>query len=240
MRLKSHLISLALQGTLLAAFFHKNPHAFPISEFVIERDAYALSYDGQHRQAKWVYEYLTEAKVETKLGREGRRFKEDPEIPAILRATAKDYEGSGYDRGHLCPAADASSSEEAIDETFYFSNVSPKLPQLNRGFWAKLEKRVREMTKRYKALHVYTGPLYLPKEGYVKYQVIGENDVAVPTHFFKVIFAEKKGGSFDRFAYILPNESIDKNIDLDRFLVSIEKVEKGAGFIFRGDGVSAR
>ncbi len=237
MKVKSHLISLAFLGSLLAASFSRNPQALPVSEYIIERDAYVLSYDGQHRQARWVYEFLTEERLKGKAKRSGNSFQEDPLIPAPLRSTAKDYRGSGLDRGHLCPAADAHASREKIKETFYFSNISPQLPQFNQGYWAMLEGHVRLLTKDYKALHVYTGPLYMPAEEddgnrYVKYRVIGENDVAVPTHFFKVIFAEKQEGNEDRIAYILPNMPIDSDTALEQFQVALEQVEKAAGMIF--------
>lgn len=237
MKLKAHLISLALQGSLLTAFFCKNPQNLPISEYIVERSAYSLSYDGQHRQARWVYEYITEETIKGEAKRIGNIFKEDPEIPSIFRATDRDYMGSGFDRGHLCPARDACKSDEMMSETYYFSNVSPKVPQFNRGYWAKLERHVREITKDYKALKVYTGPLYLPSEEtdgkrYVKYQVIGANDVAVPTHFFKLLIAEKKEGGCEKMAYILPNSAIDKSTALEQFRIPVEKLEKAAGIVF--------
>lgn len=238
MKVKTHLLSFVLQGSILTAFFCKNPQTFPISEYIIERNAYCLSYNGEHRQARWVYEYLTEDKIQGEVKRSGFFFKEDPEIPLIFRVSDKDFTGSGFDRGHLCPAADAVASEEAMKETFYFSNVSPKVPQFNRGYWAKIEKHIRELTKEYKALNVYTGPLFLPQadrtdgKRYVKYQVIGDNDVAVPTHFFKLIIAEKKEGGTERMAYILPNMLIDKRTPLEQFKVAIEKVEKASGLVF--------
>ena len=229
MNIKFYLLSLLFRGALLATL--------PVSETFIHRSAYSLSYDGQHRQARWVYEYLTEEKIQGEVKRAGMLFKEDPAVPVLFRVADKDYAGSGYDRGHLCPAADTAKNEDAMRETFYFSNVSPKVPQFNRGYWLKLERHVRDLTKEYKALRVYTGPLFLPQQGadgkrYVKYQVIGENDVAVPTHFFKLIIAEKKEGGLEQMAYILPNALIDKNIPLEQFKVSLEKLEKASGIVF--------
>ena len=114
-----------------------------------------------------------------------------------------------------------------------------KTLRCNRGYWAKLEKHVRDLTKDYQNVYVITGPLYLPnvEEGgrrYVKYQVIGPNDVAVPTHFFKVISLEKES-KIETRAYILPNEEIPNEIPLDNFLTTVEKVEKAGGFILFAD-----
>ncbi len=73
-----------------------------------------------------------------------------------------------------------------MEDTFYLSNMCPQNPNFNRGYWAKFEKYVRDLTKAYKAVHVFTGPLYLPKakqngQKWIKYQVIGKNEVSVPT-----------------------------------------------------------
>jgi endonuclease G len=221
---------------ILAASLNGKQQLFPSSEFIIERQAYSLSYSGQHKQARWVYEYLTPESVQGKEKREKISFKEDPALPEVIRSKDHDYLDSNFDRGHLCPAADARSSEQAMYETFYLSNISPQVPQFNRGYWARLERHVRDLTKTYKALHVYTGPLYLPHEEsdgkrYVKYQVIGKNNVAVPTHFFKVIF-----DSLDRSpieAYILPNETISKDHPLTAFSATLEKIEAISGIVFR-------
>jgi endonuclease G len=206
----------------------------PITEWTIEREAYSLAYDGQHKQARWVYEHLDASSVQGHVDRSKFDFQEDPLIPPLLRATKKDYAGSGFDRGHLCPAADARFDEDAMRETFYLSNISPQCPQFNRGYWAKLEKYVRELAKQYGAIHVFTGGLYLPHQEngkkYVKYQVIGENEISVPTHYFKIIFSDD-GAPLE--SYILPNEPISSDTPLKDFMTTVEKVEKAAGFVFK-------
>lgn len=66
---------------------------------------------------------------------------------------------------------------------------------------------------------------------YVKYQVIGPNDVGVPTHFFKIITLENWQGIQEMKAYILPNQEIAAKTPLDQFLTTVQKVERSAGFI---------
>ena len=236
MKIYFDLRVLALISSMFFGFKIQDSKPYSISEYVIERQAYSLSYDGQHKQAKWVYEYLTERNLEKNADRGGMGFKSDPDLPKKIQATKADYQKSGFDRGHLCPAADASFDERALQETFYLSNISPQFPQFNRAYWGKLERYVRTLLLEYKVLHVYAGPLYLPYEEngrkYVKYEVIGENHVAVPTHFFKVIFLDADKGLKPLVAFILPNKAIGEGSPLDEFLTTVEKVEKAAGFIF--------
>lgn len=208
----------------------------PKSHIAVNRSCYSLGYDCRTRNASWVYERLTADSLKGDANRADFAFREDSLIPQIFRSTLKDYQKSGFDRGHLAPAANHKSSSEGMEDTFYLSNMSPQNPKLNRGYWAKLEKYVRDLTKSYQTVEVFTGPLYLPKEEadghkWVKYQVIGENDVAVPTHFFKVLFLESKGKR-DTVAYILPNEPIASNTSLDQFKTTVKKVEKCAGILF--------
>jgi endonuclease G len=205
----------------------------PEGPIVLDRLGFALAYDGRLRGAGWVYEELTASSIENHADRSEFDFMEDPLIPSHLRATKQDFAGSGYDRGHLRPAANARSNAELMKETFYFSNISPQNPQLNRKYWLKLEKHVRDLTKSFDVVYVITGPLFLPKKmedgkRYVVYEVIGKNDVAVPTHFFKVLQA-KKGRSIKTEAYIIPNEPIGNDRPLQSFATTLEKVEKAAG-----------
>lgn len=210
--------------------------SFPKSSITINRSCYALGYDCRTRNAAWVYERLTADSLKGDADREKISFKEDPLIPTTFRSTLKDYQKSGFDRGHLAPAANHKGSLDEMRDTFFLSNMSPQEPQFNRGYWSKVEKYVRDLTKSNEVVEVITGPLYLPKEEadgskWVKYRVIGDNDVAVPTHFFKVVVLSSKGKKED-IAYILPNEPIAANTPLDRFKVTVDKVEKCAGVLF--------
>lgn len=94
----------------------------------------------------------------------------------------------------------------------------------NRDSWNRLERHVRKLTKSYENVYCCTGPLYLPKKevdgkNYVKYEVIGTNHVAVPTHFFKVVVCETTSGEFHMESYVMPNQFIDDNVPLTSFQV---------------------
>jgi len=212
-------------------------YKYPKINPVLERKGYALLYDGRAKTAIWVYEELTRDSIKGDVDRNQFGFTQDPDIPEVIRSTPEDYAYSGFDGGHLAPAGDHKASKTEMKETFYVSNISPQLAGFNRGYWGTFEDHVRDLTNEYDVVRVVTGPLYLPHEEpdgkrYVTYQVIGENNVAVPTHFFKVITAEK-GISKEQWAYIMPNEKIHKDIPLSDFQTTVDKVEKVAGVIFQ-------
>lgn len=199
---------------------------------------YSMGYDTRNKNPAWVYERLTESSLTGNANRDKCRFKEDPVIPSIFRSTLCDYQGSGFDRGHLAPAANHKCSQKDMEDTFYLSNMCPQDQKFNRVYWAKLEKYVRDLTKSYSVIHVFTGPLYLPKtksngQKWVKYQVIGKNDVSVPTHFFKILVLEKPPHETIYKGYVLPNEPISSTVSIENFSASIEKIEKASGVIFK-------
>ena len=181
--------------------------------------------------------------------RKDEQFFSDTLFPKHLRASPHDYTNSGYDRGHMVPAADAKYlSQQAMEHTFIMANVAPQVGKgFNRTYWARLEQFVRELvTLRCMDAIVVTGPLFLPKKGAdgrltVSYEVIGTSQVAVPTHFFKVIVAERCQGPTSNpstrappvfiAAFILPNEPIAKDTPLEQFLVPLDAVEAAAGLV---------
>ena len=207
----------------------------PVSSFIVNRTGYSLAYDARTHNPSWVYEHLTADNIKGDTDRSQFRFKEDDTIPEHLRATPADYKGNGLDQGHMAPAADHRASSDAMKDTFYLTNICPQCPQFNRHYWAKLEKHVRDLTAIHTDVYVITGPLYLPyqegKRRFVKYQVIGSNDVAVPSHFFKVIMLNNEKGEKQVRAYILPNTVIAPSTPLDHFRTTAQKVEKAAGLL---------
>ncbi|KAJ2853256.1 nuclease [Coemansia erecta] len=210
----------------------------PVSDFLV-RSRYAASYNRALRNPNWVAEHLTQENLKGTADRANSEFKEDPNVPVQFRALLKDYFRSGYDRGHMCPAADAKKDNLSMNETFLLTNIAPQVGKgFNRNYWAIFEIFVRGLTKSFDDVYCITGPLYLPqKEGdkwVVKYEVIGNPpNVAVPTHFFKVILAKRKNeAGFAIGAFAMPNKEIDDSTPLTAFSLPIEAVEKAAGLQF--------
>ncbi|KAK8194677.1 hypothetical protein HDK77DRAFT_148244 [Phyllosticta capitalensis] len=200
------------------------------------------SHDRRTRNPHWVAEHITAASLELKnADRRHSQFFEDSNIPDKFRARLKDYYRSGYDRGHQVPAADAKWSQAAMDDTFALSNMCPQVGDgFNRDYWAHLEDFCRRLTARFPSVRVVTGPLYLPKRDpdgkwRVSYEVIGSPpNVAVPTHFYKVVFAEdgRAGGNVALAAFVLPNAPISNDKPLIDFEVPVEVVERASGLEF--------
>lgn len=149
------------------------------ADTIVDRPGYALGYIEYHEQPAWVIYKLTREEATTKAAKRTNRFVEDPEIPTGS-ATAADYRKSGYDRGHLAPAADMAFSARTMADSFFYSNMSPQKPAFNRGIWKDLEEQVRLFAIAEGEIYVVTGQI-LPKE---KTITIGPNQVTVPTHYY--------------------------------------------------------
>ncbi|KAL2156000.1 hypothetical protein VTH82DRAFT_744 [Thermothelomyces myriococcoides] len=215
----------------------------PVADLA-SRQALISSFDRRTRNPHWVAEHITPESLSMNNGdRKHSNFLEDPAIPEKFQAKLKDYFRSGYDRGHQVPAADCKWSQTAMDETFYLTNMCPQVGEgFNRDYWAHFEDFCRRLTQRYPSVRIVTGPLYLPKRDpqdnkwYVKYEVIGNPpNVAVPTHFYKVIYAEEQtapGGKVALGAFVLPNQPIPNEKPLSDFEVPLEAVERATGLEF--------
>jgi endonuclease G len=189
------------------------------NDHVVKHTGFSLLYDESHEQAAWVAYDLTKEET-NKLYERTDKFIPDPQV-STQTANDKDYTGSGFDRGHLAPAADMGWSAEAIAESFYYSNMSPQAPGFNRGIWKKLEEQVRSWAIEYGKIFIVTGPVLtagLP--------TIGPDQVSVPKYYFKVIL-EYSDPDIKGIGFILPNTGSPD--PLQNFAVSIDSVEKVTG-----------
>ena len=187
---------------------------------VVRHNYYVLGYNEEHEQPSWVYykPYIAE---------EGKKFKRTDDFRPDSKvrtgsADPADYLRSGYDRGHLCPAADMSLSSESMSETFLMSNMSPQKPAFNRGIWKRLEEQVRVWARNNK-LWIVTGPVFKDILGYIG----AENKVSVPGHFYKIIYAPERN---KMLGFLLPNGKSD--YPFSHYAVSVDSIEKVTGLDF--------
>jgi endonuclease G len=191
-------------------------------EVIITHHAYSLCYSEQHEQAKWVAYELTASET-AKRHERSDVFLTDPMVRSGS-ADDYDYKGSGFDRGHLAPAADMGWSSRAMSESFYYSNMSPQDPGFNRGVWKRLEEQVRSWASELGSVYVATGPVLKPG-----LPTIGSNRVSVPSSYYKVILFTN-GKEARAIGFLLPNAS--SRASLSSFAVSIDQVEKITGLDF--------
>ena len=192
----------------------------PSLGYTIQHSYYTLSYSSTHRQAEYSYYYLSPESI---LGGQARTddFRVDPKVTSNpVKST--DYQGSGYDRGHLCPAADMALNLTAMSETFYMSNMSPMAPSFNRGIWSRLEDWVREEALGNSGLYVVTGPILSSSCGSLK------ESITVPCAYYKIVF--KEGSQPKMLGFVLSNAGASGS--LQAFAVSVDEIEKKTGLDF--------
>lgn len=185
------------------------------------RTGYAVHYDYSTKVSEYAVEKVTKASIVGKATRKDD-FREDPSVPAQFRATLKDYQASGYDRGHMAPAADFYYSPEAMSESFYLTNMMPQVPGNNRGIWKYLETYTRAWAEAYGEAYVITGTIFSPSKA-----VIG-NNVKVPSHVYKIVYIP----SVEKvIAFNFPNEKLPVE-DLPKYVVSVVDIESKTGLKF--------
>ncbi|MFZ9346151.1 MAG: DNA/RNA non-specific endonuclease [Burkholderiaceae bacterium] len=188
------------------------------------RTGFALAHDETKKAPLWVAQRMTPERLVNRVSRRDR-FAPDPELPKGKRAELDDYRNSGYDRGHMAPAADMRWSAQAMEESFYLSNMAPQVgPGMNRGIWSDIESTIRKWVASRRELFIYTGPIYdtlTPSR-------IGPNQVAVPTHFYKVVFDPVR---VDTIAFVVPNAP-QPNRRIEEFITSVRDIETRTGLNF--------
>ncbi len=198
----------------------------------IKHFAYSLQYNEKTEQADWVAYNLRVSELIRNFKRTNN-FTEDS-LVSTKTANNKDYKHSGYDKGHLAPAADMVWNKQAMDESFYFSNISPQLASFNRGIWKKLEKKSRNWANKYKSIYIVCGPVCKNST-----KTIGNDSIVIPTHFYKAIliyndtikqaigfiFPHKKCKQ-KLFNYAVTIDSLENFTNLDLFYKLPNKTEK--------------
>lgn len=190
---------------------------------ILKRTGYVASYNKTTLLPNWVAWHLTAERTEGSAKRSGVDFAEDTEVPEP-RATDWDYYNSGYDRGHMCPAADNKWSKKAMEESFLFTNMCPQNGNLNRGDWNEMEMACRKWAKKYGDLYIVCGPILYKG----KHKTIGKNKVVVPEAFFKVVL--RTGDDPQAIGFIYKNTS--GNRPKDSYVNTVDEVERITGIDF--------
>ena len=182
--------------------------------------SYSFSYSENHEQSEWVA-YVLEKNDLTNLNFQRPFFEQDP-LVKTASADWRNYKNSGYDKGHLCPAADRKSSFSDYNETFFTSNISPQKHDFNSGVWNRLEEKVRYWALKYDGLYVVTGGVLNDN-----LKSIGKEKVSVPKYFYKVLLT--KDGS-RMIGFLVPHQK--SNQPTYEFTATVDDIEKMTGIDF--------
>ena len=203
-------------------------YGMPEADQVIFNRHYVVGYSYYFRQAKWTLEIIDPDCAELE---RSDNFRPDYRVPEMFRADLPDYRGSGYDRGHLVASANQREVELQNSETFLLSNMSPQVPDFNRGLWKQLEEATRRLNAKKSILETYVicGPIFHFDKAT---ELIGARDrngvtLPIPHAYFKSILTENNRGTLDMWSFILPNERSKR--PLESFLVPTRKIEQYAG-----------
>lgn len=193
------------------------------TERIIVHKGYIVSYNADWKIPNWVAYELTDTEVAGEEPR-AKKFVPDPMVPKYESATTDDYKNSGWDRGHMAPAADMKWHPQAMKESFYLSNVCPQNHNLNGGVWKDLEEQIRDLAVLKGRIYVVCGPIVS-----VDYQTIGPNKVAIPSAFFKVLLQEDDGKIYTiGFVY----ENVAGRRPMSTYAMTVDDVEELTGIDF--------
>lgn len=191
---------------------------------LLKKAGYTTSYNTETKNPNWVAWHLTAEHTDGPYKRKGIEFHPDEDAPEP-RVDTYDYMRSGFDRGHMCPAADNRWSEKAMEDCFLMTNMCPQIHSLNSGLWNTLEGQCRKWAQEYGDVYVVSGPIFLNEQ----HKKIGKNKVWVPEAFFKVVLC--LSGKPKAIGFICRNRSAKGRKKTD-FVNSIDEVERITGIDF--------
>lgn len=200
----------------------------------IEHSAMILSYDEAHEQAKWVAHMIL-PQIEFGAAYRSNDFRVDPLVTSgtaiqedyFLTDTLADgtveYDGFGYDRGHLAPSADFRWSKDALSESYFYSNMSPQLAEFNREKWAELENFLRNYVVANKSsLYVLTAPILHDNLQKIDRAI---HSISIPEKYIKAVYdAENKRA----IGFIMENKKLQGA--LENYSYSLKEIEDIVGY----------
>ena len=191
---------------------------------ILHRKGYTVSYNKETMQPNWVAWHLTAEHTDGEWARpSGNAFHEDMEVPSP-RASNYDYKGSGWSRGHMCPAGDNRWDADAMYESFLLTNVCPQHERLNSGDWNDIEQEGRRWAKKHGGIFIVCGPIFYRQE----HETIGINKIPVPEAFFKVVLC--LNGVPKGIGFICKNTEGNRKTDF--YVNTIQQVERITGYRF--------
>lgn len=195
--------------------------------YLVVHRSHVLSYDNSRGTLNWIAWRTTRADLGE--SRERPDFETDKSLPPNFnRVRYYDYSGSGYQRGHMVPAADRFGDEQLMEETFLMTNVVPQEGDLNEFPWQKLEAHARKLV--YRGSEIYTIAGVYGDKGMLK------DKVTVPTNCWKVIVVFRRGQSVNTInvktqiiAVDMPNIAGIDDEPWQNYVTTIDAIETRTG-----------
>ncbi|KAM9956089.1 hypothetical protein ACTFIW_005945 [Dictyostelium discoideum] len=244
----------------------------PSSQNLWFYETYISSLNFERKVPNWVIQRIEIQDFKEKIAdRKHCNFNNNTiQVPHHFKQENKDYWGSGWSKGHMVPAGDNIKSQESMCQTFLLnSNIVPQDLNNNQNFWYRLESFCKnQLINRFKSVTIISGPIYhhpnlieqldedqlksRPKyskqtqKKFVKYEVIGDRNVAVPNYLFKIILVEPKDDDDDGNnnkqqqkqqpylvgSFLIPNEPISSDAVLTDYQVPLHEIEVKTGLQF--------
>ena len=201
---------------------------------ILQYTGHTLSYNSSTRLPNWVAYELTREEAHGNNPRNGT-FEQDPQARGP-QANRDDYRNSGWDRGHMAPAGDMKWSTDAMEDTYYFTNICPQNHELNTGDWNDLEIQCRKWAKKYGSVYIVSGPIVTDNT----HGKLGRSKIVIPDKFFKVLLT-RKNGEYHGVGFIFHNPpkrdsrlstQPGPNRPLETYATTIDEVEAATGLDF--------
>lgn len=187
-------------------------------------EAYLTVYNIACKIPFYSAERLTADNVFTGNASRSDDFQEDAAVPVEFRSRLQDYKKSGYDRGHMAPAADFQYDATAMSNSFLLSNMVPQQHNANAGVWSQIELFARKQARKRREVYVMSGPLFSSPD----VRTIG-NNVCIPDATFKVVYDRNTNESI---AFIVPNSTNASDKSPRDYVVSVGQLSKLTGIDF--------
>lgn len=223
------------------------------TNYLMEKPQYTLSYNNETLIPNWVMWHLSEDDFGD--AERGDDFRPDSDLPdEWYKVVKSDYQYTKYnfDRGHVCPSADRTKTQEDNSMTFLMTNMIPQSPDLNRQIWKEFESFERELVSSGKELYIAVGPY--GKGGTTatgtwdfieiqqkKNSKFSNQKILVPSHCWKIVLVLDEGeNDYSRvskdtviISIFIPNSmGMHKSGTWKNYLTSVDDIEEKTGYDF--------
>jgi DNA/RNA endonuclease G (NUC1) len=228
------------------------PHDADASDdVIINRSQYTVSYNPNRGGANWVSWNISASHITQVVTRcDGGCYSADTALARrhLAAYTTADWVSNvngvtGYDRGHMAPSADWTSSEGDNVTTFFLSNFLPQRADLNQGPWEVLESALRDTVKAGREVYVIAGGIFTNGVGLGT--LLDKGKIGIPDSTWKIAVITPAGTGINPDGTLPPNSRVMavnmpnvigiRNNDWRMYLTTVAKIQRSTGYDFLDD-----